>query len=231
MEKSPGRSNADAARHQAELMAMFPEAADQLAYRQPLLPPGTLKLLFGRPEFLSQDARLQEKLKTKLIDLVPKRFETYLKDLTVLQKKNPEATLAGVSYDPLEEKLTAPGLYMEEEFLSQPLIMGSMGRAMTSRARIEYDCVATIQKRMIGIDKAGRPENLYIAEITRQNSKITGDVHRAWEGADGEALIRIAIDESDGAIFAEVGQGPVDRSTPLQSAIEVLEQAFPRSKK
>jgi len=88
-----------------------------------------------------------------------------------------------------------------------------------------------MQRRMIGIDKAGRPENLYIAEITRQNSKITGDVHRAWEGADGEPLIRIAVDQSYGAIFAEVSQGPVDRSTPLQSAIEVLEQAFPRSKK
>ena len=212
--------------HQEAVVDIFPKAEKALYGTSPY-PDFVRAYQTGQPEQLAHDYEKQELLKTRLKQALPAIYETYSADLQLLQAHNPDATLLGVQYDPYEERLTAPGVYLKETFISAPQLGGSMGRAMRAPAEVESDYVASLQKRTLTINEEGLPEDLYILEITRHNSEVHNDIHDSWEGQDGDVVVQIAVDTSYDDIFAEAAGGTANRSAILASAIEVLEKAFP----
>lgn len=230
MEQKPTRRKDNIKAHQDAIVDIFPEAKKAL-YGESSYPDFVRLIQRGPTERIADDHDQQEQLKQHLKQLIPDTFSSYVNDLKLLQKHNPDATLLGVRYDPYEERITAPSVFMKDSFASTPLIGGSMGRSMTHRATVESDYIASIQKRTLTIDGEGIPEDLYILEITRHNSDVYNDVHNNWEGKDGDRMIRIAIDPTYDDIIAEAPAGTVNRSIVLASAIEVIEKGFPSTEK
>lgn len=226
MEHNPTPDKNTIKQHQDAVVDIFPKAEKTL-YGQSPYPDFIRAYQKGAPEQLARDYEKQELLKEKLKYTLPAIYESYAEDLKLLQKHNPKATLLGVQYDPYEEKITAPAIYLKDTFISEPQLQGSMGRAMRTRAEVESDYIASIQKRTLVINDEGLPEDLYILEITRHNSVVHNDVHNSWTGQDGDMVCQIAVDTSYDDIFAEAAEGTVNRSVILRSAVEVLEKAFP----
>lgn len=226
MEQKPTPHKNTIKQHQDAVVDIFPKAENAL-HGTSSYPDFIRKYQIGHPEQLARDYEQQEVLKTQLKQVLPTAYESYANDIQLLQTHNPNATLLGVTYDPYEEKITSPAVYMKDTFISEPRIQGSMGRAMSVRAEVESDFIASIQKRTLIINNEGIPEDLYILEITRHNSEVHHDIHDNWDGQDGDIVCRIAVDTSYDDIFAEAAGGTVNRSAILSSALEVLTKAFP----
>lgn len=226
MEPQPPLDRNTVKQHQDAVVDIFPKAEKDLYGKSPY-PDFIRAYQIGKPEQLARDYEKRETLKIKLKQVLPAIYESYTEDLKLLQAHNSDATLLGVQYDPYEEKITAPAVYMKDTFMSQPPILGSMGRAMSVRAEVESDYIASIQKRTLTINEQGIPEDLYILEITRHNSEVHNDIHNNWEGHDGDIMVQIAVDTSYDDIFAEATGGTINRSAVLDSAVEVLTKAFP----
>lgn len=226
MESQPPFDKNTIKQHQDAVVDIFPKAEKALYGKSPY-PDFIRTYQVGRPEQLARDYEAQESLKTTLKHVLPAIYESYTEDLKLLQAHNPDATLLDVRYDPYEEKITAPAVYMKDNFISRPYLQGSMGRAMWVRAEIESDYIASIQKRTLTINDEGVPEDLYILEITRHNTEVHNDPHGSWDGKDGDMVVQIAVDTAYDDIFAETAAGTVNRSAILDSAIKVLEKAFP----
>jgi hypothetical protein len=230
MEQQPLPDKSTVKQHQDAVVDIFPKAEKSLYGKSPF--PNFIRTYqIGHPEQLGHDYDKQELLKTILKQVLPAIYESYAGDLTLLQAHNPDATLLGVQYDPYEEKITSPAVYLKDTFISEPQIQGSMGRTMRVRAEVESDYIASIQKRTLIINDEGLPEDLYILEITRHNSTVYNDVHSSWTGQDGDVVCQIAVDTSYDNVFAEAAGGTVNRSAILNSAVDVLEKAFPATTK
>lgn len=226
MDKQPKQNKIQ--QHQEAVIDLFPKAKKDLYGEIPIYRTIPLRT----PEALGRDYEKQEVLKDELKELIPSLYESYVADLKLLQAHNPDATLLGVHHDANEETITAPLVYLEDSFISSSRIGGSMGRNMgTARATVESDYLTSIQKRTLLINDSGIPEDLYIIEITRHNSTITNDIHDNWSGKDGDRVAHIAIDPTYNDIFAEAPGGTMDRAYNLESTLDILKKAFPKTTK
>lgn len=230
MEQKPTPNKNNLKAHQDAIVDIFPEAKKAL-YGESSRPDFVRLIQRGSTEHLARDYERQDQLKEHLKQLIPNTYESYAEDLKLLQQHDPNATLLDVHYDPYEEKITAPGVFMKDTFISSPQIGGSMGRNMSTRATVESDYIASIQKRTLIINDEGTPEDLYILEITRHNSDVRDDIHNNWDGEDGDRMIRIAIDPTYDDIIAEAPAGTVNRSEIFVSTIEIIKKGFPRTQK
>jgi hypothetical protein len=228
MEQKPTSNRNNLKAHQDAIVDIFPEAKKAI-YGESSRPDFVRLIQRGSTERLARDYERQDQLKEHLKYLVPNTYESYMEDLKLLQKHDSNARLLDVRYDPFEEKITAPGVYMKDTFISSPRIGGSMGRNMSTRATVGSDYIASIQKRTLIINDEGTPEDLYILEITRHNSDVHDDIHGNWDGEEGDRMIRIAIDPTYDDIIAEAPAGTINRSEVLASTIEIIEKGFPRT--
>lgn len=230
MEQKPTPNKNNLKAHQDAVVDIFPEAKKAIYGISPY-PEFVRVIQRGSTKDLARNYERQDELKEHLKQLIPNTYESYAEDLTLLQHHDPNTTLLDVQYDPYEQKIIAPGVYMKDTFTSSPYIGGSMGRNMSVRATVESDYVASIQKRTLLINDEGTPEDLYILEITRHNSDVHDDIHNNWEGKDGDRMIRIAIDPTYDDIIAEAPAGTVNRSEIFASIIEIIEKGFPSTQR
>jgi hypothetical protein len=227
MDSQPKQNNNTVKQHQEAVIDLFPQAKKDLYGEIPLY-----KIIpISTPESLNRDNEKREALKDELKVLIPGIYESYTEDLKLLQARNPEATLLDVHYDTSEEIITAPPVHLRESFISSSRLGGSMGRSMDVPASVESDYLASIQKRTLLISDEGMPEDLYIVGITRHNSVVTDDIHRSWEGKDGDRVAHIAVDTTYNDIFAETPWGAMDQTKDFRYVLDILKKAFPKTTK
>lgn len=230
MENHPKQNKNTIKQHQDAIIDLFPEAKKSL-YGESPYPDFVQVIPTSRTEALRANYEKQDAFKDELKQLVPDIYESYVRDLTLLQRHNPEATLLDVHYDAITETISAPPVYLKDTYISHPLIGGSFGNSMRTRATIESDYFATIQKRTLLINDEGIPEDLYLVEITRHNSTVHGDVHDSWTGRDGDRVAHIAVDPTYDDILAETLGGSMNQAANFESSLNILKQAFPKTTK